>query len=70
MQGSNSGRKPADMSRVAIHEDWEVHFWSTHFNTTPERLREVHARVGPSAAEIERELKHAAKEAFQNTGED
>ncbi len=70
MQGSKSGRTPADMSRVRLDEAWEVEWWSAHFKTTPERLREVHSRVGPSAAEIDRELKHAGHEAFKNTGED
>ena len=70
MEGSKGGRKPGDLSHVGIHEDWEVHFWSMHFNTTPERLKAAHNRVGPSAAEIEKELKHAGHVAFQNTGED
>ena len=70
MLGSKPDRKPADLSRVSLHEDWEVHFWSTHFETTAERLRAAVERVGPSAAEVEAELKHAGHEAFKNTGED
>ena len=70
MQGSKTGRKPDDLSRVNLHETWEIEYWCAHFDTTPEHLRAAVDRAGPSTAEIERELKAAGRAAFQNTGED
>ena len=70
MEGTKTLRQPDDLSRVNLGEDWEIEWWTAHFETTPDELRAVHQRVGPSAAEIRRELQVAAKKAFQNTGED
>ena len=70
MLGTKPHRKPDDLSRINVHEEWEVEWWSTHFDTTPERVRWAVERVGHSPAEVAAELKHAAHEAFKNTGED
>jgi hypothetical protein len=70
MEGSKANRKPADLSRINVDEGWELEWWSAHFQTTPERVRWAVSRSGPTPAEVEAQLKHAAHEAFKNTGED
>ena len=70
MLGSKSHPKPADLSRVNLQEEWEVTWWCDQFGCTPVALRAAVDKVGPTAAQVEAQLKHAAHEAFQNTGED
>ena len=48
---------PQDASKINIHEDYEVRYWTKRFGVTPEQLREAVAKVGTSAAAVETELK-------------
>jgi len=63
-------RTPADVGRVNLNEAWEVEWWCTKFGCTDVALRRAVQAVGPSAAQVEADLKKAAKEALKNTGED
>ena len=63
-------RTPQDVSRVSLAEDWEVRWWCDKFGCTETALRRAYDTVGPSAADVERSLREAKKEAFKNTGED
>lgn len=63
-------RQPRDLARIDVYEQWEVQWWATRFNVTPEELHSAVREVGPDAAEVERKLKQAAKASFQNMGED
>jgi predicted DNA-binding protein YlxM (UPF0122 family) len=47
----------ADRLRVNLDEDYEVRDWAEKFGVSEQRLRDAAARVGPMAADIERELK-------------
>ena len=67
---TNTTRSPVDTSRVTLGEQWEVQWWCDRFGCTEVALRRAHDTAGPSAAAIEQPVKEAAKEAFQNTGED
>ena len=63
-------RAPGDTSRVNMTESWEVQYWCTRFGCTEVELRDAVSSVGPSAAEVERQIRQAGKAAFRNTGED
>ena len=63
-------RSPADPTRVNLAEEWEVRWWCDRFGCTEVALRRAVDDVGPTAADLERKLKEAAKEALKNTGED
>jgi hypothetical protein len=49
-------RGPADRSRINIHEDWEVRWWTQHFGVTSEQLRAAVGAVGVMAADVRRHL--------------
>jgi hypothetical protein len=66
----DKNRTPTDASRVNLSEEWEVRWWCDRFGCTEVALRRAIGKVGPTAADVERELKEAAKVAFKNTGED
>ena len=42
--------------KIYITEEFECRFWSRKLHTTPERLMEVVAKVGPYVADVRREL--------------
>ena len=64
------GRAPADPDRVGLTEEWEVRWWCDKFGCSEVTLRKAVGDVGPRASDVERRLRGAAKEVFQNTGED
>jgi hypothetical protein len=49
-----------DRSKINVHEDYELSYWSKKFGVTRDELREAVKKVGPSAANVEVELKRAA----------
>ena len=63
-------RSPGDSSRINLTEAWEVQWWCTKFGCTEVALRSAVSRAGSTAAQVERELNKAAKDALKNTGED
>ena len=63
-------RAPADTSRVNLDEDWEVEYWCERFDVNEGTLRSCVMKFGPRADDVERNLRHAAKESFKNDGED
>jgi len=38
-----------DRTRVSLNEDWEVAYWTKHFNVSRQRLGEAKQAVGSSA---------------------
>lgn len=50
-------RTPADRSRVALEEDYEVAYWTGRFGVSRARLATAIKKVGHGAAEIERFLR-------------
>ncbi|HKP56888.1 MAG TPA: DUF3606 domain-containing protein [Polyangiales bacterium] len=46
MTDDKSGRVPADASRIDIHEDYEVEYWTRQLRVTPDQLKEAVTRVG------------------------
>jgi hypothetical protein len=67
---ADKDRAPQDPSRISLAEEWEVRWWCDRFGCTEVALRRAVDTAGPTAAAVERQLKEAKKESFQNTGED
>jgi hypothetical protein len=49
-------RGPRDRSRVNVHEDYELKYWSTKFGVTHEQLRAAVTAVGVMAHDVARYL--------------
>ncbi|MGP7795595.1 DUF3606 domain-containing protein [Sphingomonas sp. CLY1604] len=49
-------RRPADASRVNVHETWEVEYWTKKFGVTKTQLENAVKTVGTSAAAVARHL--------------
>lgn len=47
----------ADRIRINVNEDYELRDWSKKFGVTEEQLKAAVQKVGPMAADVERELK-------------
>ena len=49
-----------DRSKINVNEDYELSYWTKKFGVTRDEFREAVKKVGPSAANVERDLKRAA----------
>jgi Protein of unknown function (DUF3606) len=49
--------RPQDASRINIHEQYEVEYWTKQFGVAADQLRTAVAKVGTSATAVETELK-------------
>ena len=45
-----------DRSKVAMHDENEVYYWTKHFGVSRDELRKTVDRVGSSAAAVRKEL--------------
>ena len=57
MSDDKNKTAPQDASRINVHEDYEVRYWTKKFGITADQLREAVAKVGTSASAVENELK-------------
>jgi hypothetical protein len=48
---------PADASKVNLHEEYEVQYWSKKFGCTAQQLKDAVKKAGAGAAAVEKELK-------------
>jgi hypothetical protein len=46
-----------DRSRINIHQNYELDYWSQHFGVPKERLKAAVEKVGPSVKAVEEELR-------------
>jgi len=53
MSDDKSKGSPSDRSRINIHEDHEVRYWSTKFDCTSEQLVEAVGSAGVMADKVE-----------------
>jgi hypothetical protein len=53
-------RGQPDRSKINMHEEHEVKYWSRHFGVTREELQRVVDRVGNSAATVAKEFSHTS----------
>ena len=67
---TKSERTPADLSRINLDQEWEVHFWAARFRVTPEELHASVAAAGTRVEDVEKQLRTAARESFRAGGED
>lgn len=47
---------PADDSRINIHQEYELRYWSQKFNVSAEQLRQAVKIVGPMVKDVKRHL--------------
>lgn len=56
MPDDKTNRGPQDRSRINIHEEYEVRYWSKTLGITPEELKKAVAQVGTSADAVKKHL--------------
>lgn len=49
-------RRPLDSSRINIHEDYELNWWSDHLGVSKEAIINAVKAVGTSAAAVKKYL--------------
>ena len=54
-------RGPHDRSRVNVHEQWELKYWSEKFGVPTEQLLDAVRRVGTRVEDVERHLTTRAR---------
>ena len=47
---------PQDRSRINVHEDWELRYWTQELGVSKERLAELVKEVGPSVSAVRQRL--------------
>jgi hypothetical protein len=55
--------RPQDAQRVNVNQEHELRYWSQKFGVSNDRLKEVVARVGPMAKDVERAISGSKAEA-------
>jgi hypothetical protein len=50
-------KKPQDSSRVNVHENYEVEYWTKKFGVSPQQLKDAVKKVGPMVKDVQKELK-------------
>lgn len=53
MSDDKNMRGPQDRSRINIHEDYELQYWSEKFGVSRDELKKAVAAVGVSANDVE-----------------
>jgi hypothetical protein len=56
MSDSPAKRDQPDRSRINMHEDYEVKYWTHELGITRDRLQRLIDKVGNSAAAVRKEL--------------
>jgi hypothetical protein len=57
MSDDLNNRGPQDSSRINVHEDYELRYWTKKFGVTPGQLKAAVLEVGVSAVKVEAHLK-------------
>jgi hypothetical protein len=57
MGDDKSNRSGQDRSRINMHEDYEVRYWTEKFGVNKDELQRAVDRVGSSAKAVEQEVK-------------
>lgn len=57
MSDDKNNRGPADRSRINVHEDYELRYWSDKFGCSHDQLKAAVKAVGVMAADVEAYLK-------------
>jgi hypothetical protein len=56
MADDKSNRGPQDASRINIHEDYEVEYWTRKFGVSQSELEAAVGKVGVSADAVAKQL--------------
>jgi hypothetical protein len=56
MVGTPNRRHPQDCSRINIHEDWDVRYWTDRWQVSRQHLMETVKRVGLEVSDVARAL--------------
>lgn len=56
MSDDTSKRGPADRTRINVHEDHEVRYWTKALGVSEETLKATVKKVGVMALDVRREL--------------
>lgn len=56
MAGTTGRRHPQDASRINIHEDWELRFWSDKWGIPRSQLIDTIKRVGVRVKDVAKAL--------------
>jgi len=46
-----------DRDRINVNEDYELRDWSKKLGISPDRLKEIVAKVGPMVSDVEKHLR-------------
>jgi hypothetical protein len=57
MADDKSKRGGQDRSRINMHEDYEIRYWTEKFGVSKEELQRAVEKVGPTASAVEQELR-------------
>lgn len=47
---------PQDRSRINVHEEWEVRYWTQELGVSKEKLAEIVKEVGPSVSAVRKRI--------------
>lgn len=47
---------PKDASRVNVHEQYELKYWSEKFAVSPQKLKDAVTKVGPMVKDVQKAL--------------
>lgn len=61
MSDDLSKRGAADRTRINIHEEHELRYWSEKFSITPDEVKKAVGSAGVMAADVEKHLKNSAR---------
>ncbi len=56
MSDDLSKRRPQDATKINVHENWELEYWSKELGVSRDKLREAVKAVGTSVAAVRRYL--------------
>ncbi len=59
MSDDKSKKGPADRSRINVHEDYELRYWSEKFGCTRDQLKAAVKKAGVTAKDVEAEFKRS-----------
>ena len=60
MSDDRTKRGPQDNTRINIHEDYELQYWSKKFGVTPDELVAAVDAVGPMTSDVANRLGKSA----------
>ena len=56
MGDDKSKTAPQDASKINVHEDYEVRYWTKHFGVSEDKLKDAVQKVGISADAVKKAL--------------